>query len=120
MLPAPGTCLTASWTLRCGPQGQPLRCSFNSTTIGPSRKPALGNPDGCAALAKGRIAQVQAADEFARSLQPMIESLRATGVTKLRDIAATLNQRGIRTVRGASWHVSNVKNLIDRVGRHLL
>jgi hypothetical protein len=63
---------------------------------------------------------VQAADEFARSLRPMIESLRANCVTKLRDIAATLNQRGIRTVRGASWHVSNVKNLIDRTAGRLL
>jgi len=76
----------------------------------------LGNPNG-SALAKGRVAQVQAADEFARSLQPIIVSLRASGVTRLRDIAEALNQRGARTVRGADWHVSNVKNLIDRARR---
>jgi len=74
----------------------------------------LGNPNGRAALAKGRVALARGADEFARSLQPTIESLRAAGVTKLRDIAEALNQRGVRTVRGATWHVSNVKNLIDR------
>ena len=27
------------------------------------------------------------------------------------------NSRGIRTARGGRWHVSNVKNVIDRVER---
>ncbi len=80
----------------------------------------LGNPNGAAALARARVAQVQAADVFARSLRPTIVSLRAAGVTTLRDIAAALNQRGVRTVRGACWHVSNVKNLIDRAAGHPL
>ena len=80
----------------------------------------LGNPNGSAALAKGRVALAQGADEFARSIQPIIDSLHAAGVTKLRDVAKALNQRGIRTVRGASWHVSNVKNLIDRTAGRLL
>jgi DNA invertase Pin-like site-specific DNA recombinase len=80
----------------------------------------LGNPNGATALHHARDAQVRAADKFARSLRPTIESLRISGVTKLRDIAAALNQRGIRTVRGASWHVSNVKNLIDRAGAQRL
>jgi len=80
----------------------------------------LGNPNGAAALENARVAQVQAADKFARSLQPTIESLRDGGVTKLRDIAAALNRRGVRTVRGATWHVSNVKNLIDRTAGRLL
>jgi DNA invertase Pin-like site-specific DNA recombinase len=80
----------------------------------------LGNPNGPTALKNARVAQVQAADEFARSLRPTIESLRVAGVTKLRDIAAELNQRGVRTVRGATWHVSNVKNLIDRSAGRLL
>jgi len=38
-----------------------------------------------------------------------------TGVTDLRGIAAALNARGVRTARAGQWHVSNVKNLIDRV-----
>jgi DNA invertase Pin-like site-specific DNA recombinase len=80
----------------------------------------LGNPNGAVALARARVAQAQAADEFAQSLLPTIESLRAAGVTKLRDIAEALNQRGVRTVRGATWHVSNVKNLIDRAAGRLL
>ena len=80
----------------------------------------LGNPNGSAALEKGRVVLAQAADEFALSLQPTIASLHAAGVTKLRDIAAALNQRGVRTVRGATWHVSNVKNLIDRTAGRLL
>ena len=27
---------------------------------------------------------------------------------------AALNDRGVRTARGGRWHVSNVKNLIER------
>jgi hypothetical protein len=32
-------------------------------------------------------------------------------------VAHALNTRGVRTARGGSWHVSNVKNLIDRADR---
>jgi hypothetical protein len=63
---------------------------------------------------------MRTADEFALSLQPTIESLRDAGLTKLRDISAALTQRGVRTVRGATWHVSNVKNLIDGAAKHRL
>jgi hypothetical protein len=34
-------------------------------------------------------------------------------------LADSLNARGVRTARGGRWHVSNVKNVIDR-RRHLL
>jgi Recombinase len=39
------------------------------------------------------------------------------GVTDLRGIAQALNDRGVRTARGGRWHVSNVKNVIDRAIR---
>ena len=48
---------------------------------------------------------------------PIVDSILATGTTDLRGIAAALNARGIRTARGGRWHVSNVKNLIDRSDR---
>ena len=41
---------------------------------------------------------------------------RAIVVRDLRGLAAVLNDRGIRTARGGRWHVSNVKNVIDRAG----
>ena len=40
--------------------------------------------------------------------------LNKIGVADLRGIADALNTRGVRTARGGRWHVSNVKNLIDR------
>ena len=45
----------------------------------------------------------------------IIEALRASGVRDLRSLASALNSRGVRTARGARWHVSNTKNLVDRL-----
>ena len=64
--------------------------------------------------AAGRAVQVAEADQFAANVIPIVNSVRATGVTDLRGIAQALNDRGVRTARGGRWHVSNVKNIIDR------
>ena len=69
------------------------------------------------AAAAGRAVQVAEADQFAANIMPIVNSIRASGVTDLRGIARALNDRGVRTARGGRWHVSNVKNVIDRVGR---
>ena len=45
----------------------------------------------------------------------MVEDIRASGATSLRAIAAELNARGMLTRRGGRWHVSTVRNLLDRV-----
>jgi len=66
------------------------------------------------AAALGRQIQVADAQAFAANVMPIVESLRASGIRDLRGLAAALNDRGVRTARGARWHVSNVKNLIDR------
>jgi DNA invertase Pin-like site-specific DNA recombinase len=70
------------------------------------------NPGDAAAL--GRQVQTAEAELFATNALPIIDSIRATGVTDLRGIARALNDRGVRTARGGRWHVSNVKNVIDR------
>ncbi len=76
----------------------------------------LGNPwNASAAAARGREVQSAEADQFAGNVMPIIDAIRATGVRDLRGIAGALNGRGVRTARGGQWHVSNVKNLIDRV-----
>jgi hypothetical protein len=54
------------------------------------------------------------ADLFAANILPIIDSLRSAGVTDLRGLAASLNARGVRTARGGTWHVSNVRNVIAR------
>jgi DNA invertase Pin-like site-specific DNA recombinase len=73
------------------------------------------NPGAAAAL--GRQVQRTEAELFAANALPVIDSIRATGVTDLRGIAHALNDRGVRTARGGRWHVSNVKNVIDRAIR---
>jgi DNA invertase Pin-like site-specific DNA recombinase len=72
----------------------------------------LRNAPSAAAL--GRRALIDEADAFASNVFPIIEALRASGVRDLRGLAEALNSRGVRTARGGRWHVSNVKNVIDR------
>ena len=78
----------------------------------------LGNPRNTReAAALGREAQAESADAFAADVLPIVASLRASGVTDLGGLAGALNTRGVRTARGGRWHVSNVKNVLDRAGR---
>jgi DNA invertase Pin-like site-specific DNA recombinase len=82
----------------------------------------LGNPNGAAALrrkAKGNTAAVSAikakADKHAMNLQPVIEALKAEGITSLGAIAKALNERGMLTPRGGTWHKTSVSNLLSRM-----
>lgn len=84
----------------------------------------LGNPNGAAALkraGKGGVALRTAitanADAFAESLVPVLRDIREQGYHTLRAISSELNARGIRTRRGRQWHVSNVRNLLERIAR---
>jgi hypothetical protein len=72
----------------------------------PSVAPEIG--------AKGRAAHKQAADQFAAGLLPVIEAIRAGGVTGLTAIAEALNSRGIGAPRGGQWRGSAVRRLLDR------
>jgi DNA invertase Pin-like site-specific DNA recombinase len=83
----------------------------------------LGNPNGAAALkraGKGTVALRDAvmanADEHAASLAEIVANLRQEGRQSLRAFADGLNARGILTRRGGRWHVSNVRNLLARLG----
>jgi len=76
----------------------------------------LGNRSNAAeAAALGRKVQTAEAEAFAANVLPIIEALRASGIRDLRGLASALNSRGVRTARGGRWHVSNVKNLVDRL-----
>jgi DNA invertase Pin-like site-specific DNA recombinase len=86
------------------------------------RGTVLGNPNGAAALkraAKGNTAAVSTikakADSHADNLKPVLESLKAEGITSLGAIAKALNERGMLTPRGGTWHKTSVKNLVDRM-----
>ena len=81
----------------------------------------LGNPNGAAALRRAgkggdalRATVSANADEFAQSLAPVVDAIRADGHVSLRAIAAELNARGMLTRRGGLWQVSNVSNLLAR------
>ena len=75
----------------------------------------LGNRRNAAeAVAIGRHALAEDADAFAANVMPIILSLRSAGVTDLRGLAQSLNDRSVRTARGGRWHVSNVRNLLIR------
>lgn len=84
----------------------------------------LGNPNGAAALRRARkggealrTAVAENADAHAADLADVLMDIRAKGHETLRAIAAGLNQWGILTRRGGTWHVSSVRNLIHRVDR---
>ena len=75
----------------------------------------LGNPTNTAeAAAMGRQISVRDADRFAQSVLPIVHAIQRAGVVSLRGIAVALNDRGVRTVRGGHWQVSNVRNLLAR------
>lgn len=82
----------------------------------------LGNPNGAAAIrraGKGNAAALQAvranADRHAADLADVINDLRAQGSSSLRELAAGLNERRMRTPRGGVWHATSVKNLLARI-----
>ena len=79
----------------------------------------LGNPrlrGGTPAMASaaGQARQAYAA-EFAADALPYIRAAQAAGATSLRQIAAALVARGVRTAYGeAKWTPTQVKRLLDR------
>ena len=98
------------------------RRTKEALAVAKARGVKLGNPNGAEALrraGKGGVALRAAvsanADAFAEDLANVIGDIRGAGHTSLRAIAAELTARGIRTRRGAVWHVSNVQLLLDRL-----
>lgn len=47
-------------------------------------------------------------------LMPIVEELRAAGVTSLRGIASALNERSIPAPKGGVWHPNGVKRMLAR------
>jgi DNA invertase Pin-like site-specific DNA recombinase len=74
----------------------------------------LGNPNFTEAVVLARAAASANADRFAASVRPIIDGIRASGITSYKGIAAALNARGVRTARGAGWHATSVRNLVLR------
>ncbi len=67
----------------------------------------LGNPRNAGhAAALGRAVQSNEAERFAANVLPVVEAIKASGVSTFSGIAAALNARGVRSSRGGRWHVS--------------
>ncbi len=58
------------------------------------------------------------ADGRASDLMGIIEEIRSSGATSLRELAAGLNTRGITTARGGTWSAVQVsRSLPGQIGR---
>jgi DNA invertase Pin-like site-specific DNA recombinase len=63
-----------------------------------------------------RSAEVRsaAADRHAANVLPIIDEIRRGGAASLRQVAAALTARGVRTPRGGAWTAAAVKNVLAR------
>jgi DNA invertase Pin-like site-specific DNA recombinase len=90
-------------------------------TAAKARGQVFGNPNGAAPFrraGKGNVAAVEAivarADAHARDVLPVIEDVRASGITSLKGIAGELNRRGILTPQRGKWTATSVRRLLAR------
>jgi DNA invertase Pin-like site-specific DNA recombinase len=75
----------------------------------------LGTPNPMAGNVIAVRVLKEGADEFAAQVMPHIREIMAAGHTNLRDIAAALERRGIKTRTGnTKWYPSQVSNLLKR------
>jgi len=75
----------------------------------------LGNPTNIQIAGEiGRSTLIAAADEQARSLLPLLRTLRTEGAITIGAITRSLNERKIPAARGSRWHISAVANLLAR------
>lgn len=75
----------------------------------------LGNPTNLREAGNiGRATLHQQADAFALNVLPVIEAIRAAGITTLRGIVDALNTRGVKTSTGAAWHVTTLRRVLAR------
>jgi DNA invertase Pin-like site-specific DNA recombinase len=78
-----------------------------------ARGERIGNP-AIATMTSGREKRTALANERAQNIIPIIDAIRAAGTTTLSGIAAALNERGLRTVRGAQWSPREVSRTLAR------
>lgn len=81
-----------------------------------ARGAKLGNPRLDEARGAAAGALKAGADQRAANVLPIIRAVQASGATSLRDVAAALNARGVKTARGGEWYASTVRLLLSRGG----
>lgn len=99
------------------------RRTKEALAVAKARGVKLGNPNGAESLRRaGKCgAELRAAVSanvaaFAADLAPVLADIGAEGHTSLREIAAELTARGIRTRCSGKWGVGNVRALLRRCG----
>lgn len=79
-----------------------------------ARGTVLGNPRLAEAQKKASAVRSANADAFAQNVRPLIDQIRAAGVTSLRNIAAALDARGVRPLRAEKWSAVAVSAILGR------
>lgn len=64
--------------------------------------------------ARGRAAIIASADARAQTLLPVLDEMRAAGVTSFGALARGLTERGVKTARGGEWTPMQVKRVMER------
>lgn len=73
----------------------------------------LGNPTNIVEAGRlGNAAYSAQAEARKANVRPIIDSIRAAGVTSLKAIAAALNARGVKTSRGGEWSATQVSRVL--------
>ena len=72
----------------------------------------LGTPNPKKAVAAMVMANKTAKVEFAAKVFPIIQEIKAAGVSTLRGICECLNRRGISTRNGKAWYPATVRNIL--------
>ena len=76
-----------------------------------ARGPVAGN---LGSLAQGRRTRIQRAAKRAADLAPIIQAIKAEGITGTTGIAAALNARGVPAARGGQWRAIQVRRVLAR------
>jgi DNA invertase Pin-like site-specific DNA recombinase len=77
----------------------------------------LGNPRAAETIGMAHAARRAAADRFAANLKSIVDEIQRAGHTSLREVAAALDGRGVRTAMGGRWAASSVRNLLKRLSK---
>jgi len=79
-----------------------------------SRGIRLGAPDPKIGADRSRAVRTSKAKQRAENLAPIISRIRATGISSLREIAAALNARGVKSPSGGQWYAASVARAEQR------
>ncbi len=65
--------------------------------------------------ARGHASQSATARQYAETILPFVQEAKDAGALSLREIAASLNTKGITTPRGGSWSAVQVQRIMTMV-----